>query len=77
MGSIRDVGEKERTEFSLLNDPAKKLGIEVFNIEHTWFFMSEKNGKTFFNSFDFDEDGRAIRPTEDGKTSYQKPIQVE
>ena len=77
MGSIRDVGEKERTEFSLLNDPAKKLGIEVFNIEHTGFFMSEKNGKTFFNSFDFDEDGRAIRPTEDGKTSYQKPIQVD
>ena len=74
---IRDVGEKERSEFNLLNDSAKKLGIEVFNIEHTGFFISEKNGKMFFNSFDFDEDGRAIKPTEDGKTTYQKPIQVD
>ena len=74
---IRDVGEKERSEFNLLNDSAKKLDIEVFNIEHTGFFISEKNGKMFFNSFDFDEDGRAIKPTEDGKTTYQKPIQVD
>ena len=56
---------------------AKILCLEIFNIEHTGFFISEKNGKIFFNSFDFDEDGSAIKPTEDGKTSYQKPIQVD
>ena len=74
---IRDVGEEKNSEFELRVKSAKKLGLEIFNIEHTGFFMSEKNGKMFFNSFDFDEDGRAIKPTEDGKTSYQKPIQVD
>ena len=74
---IRDVGKKERSEFDLLNNSAKKLGIEIFNIEHTGFFISEKNEKIFLNSFDFDGDGRSIKPTEDGKTTYQKPIQVD
>ena len=31
--SVRDVGEKERAEFDLINNSAKKLGIEVFNVE--------------------------------------------
>ena len=68
---VRDVGEKERAEFDLINNSAKKLGIEVFNVEYTGFFISEKDDKTFLNSLDFDENGRAIKPTEDGKTVYQ------
>jgi len=75
--SVRDVGEKERAEFDLINNSAKKLGIEVFNVEYTGFFISEKDGKTFLNSLDFDENGRAIKPTEDGKTVYQKPFQID
>jgi len=74
---VRDVGEKERTEFDLIIKSAKKLGIKILNVEHTGFFISEKNGKMFFNSLDFDEDGRVIKPTEDGKTEYQKPFEVE
>ena len=74
---VRDVGEKERAEFDLINNSAKKLGLEIINIEHTGFFVSEKNGKMFFNSFDFDKDGKVIKPTEDGKTTYQKPFQVD
>ena len=30
--SVRDVGEKERAEFDLINNSAKKLGIEVGRI---------------------------------------------
>jgi len=74
---VRDVGEKERTEYDLINNSAKKLGIEVFNVEHTGFFISEKGENLFLNSFDFDGDGRAIKPTEDGETKYQKPIRVD
>ena len=74
---VRDVGEKERAEFDLINNSAKKLGIEVFNVEYTGFFISEKDDKTFLNSLDFDENGRVIKPTEDGKTVYQKPFQVD
>ena len=50
---VRDVGEKERTEFDLIIKSAKKLGIKILNVEHTGFFISEKNGKMFFNSLDF------------------------
>jgi len=75
--TIRDVGQQDNSEFILRVNSAKKLGIEIFNIEYTGFFISEKSKKLFLNSFDFDEDGRAIKPTEDGKTTYQKPIQVD
>ena len=77
MENIRDVGQESNDELNLRVKAAKNLGIELFNVEHTGFFMSEKSGKMFFNSFDFDEDGRAIKPTEDGKTTYQKPIEVD
>ena len=39
--------------------------------------ISEDKGKMFFNSLDFDKDGRVIKPTEDGETKYQKPFEVE
>ena len=70
---VRDVGEKDRAEFDLIIKSTKKLGIEIFNVEHTGFFISEDKGKMFFNSLDFDKDGRVIKPTEDGETKYQKP----
>ena len=40
---IRDVGEEKNSEFELRVKSAKKLGLEIFNIEHTGFFISEKN----------------------------------
>ena len=73
---VRDVGEKDRVNYQLINKSAKKLGIELLNVEHTGFYLSEKNGKMFFNSFDFDKDGEVIRPTEDGEKKYQKPFEV-
>ena len=73
---VRDVGDKDRVNYELINKSAKKLGIELMNVEHTGFYISEKNGKMFFNSFDFDKDGEVIRPTEDGETKYQEPFEV-
>jgi RimK family alpha-L-glutamate ligase len=75
--SVRDVGDSDRVNYELINKYAKKLGLEIMNVEHTGFYISEKDGKMFFNSFDFAEDGEAIKPTEDGKTTYQKPFQVD
>ena len=42
---VRDVGEKDRVNYQLINKSAKKLGIEILNVEHTGFYISEKNGK--------------------------------
>ena len=74
---VRDVGKKTRPDFKLFLDSAKKVGIEIFNVEYTGLFVSEKSGKTFLNSFDFDEDGNVVVPTESGEAKYQKPIEID
>tara|TARA_B100000508_G_C11435070_1_gene265580 strand:- start:39 stop:1091 length:1053 start_codon:yes stop_codon:yes gene_type:complete len=73
---VRDVGKRERPDFKLYIDSAKKVGIEIFNIEYTGLFVSESNGKLFLNSFEFDDDGVVIMPTESGGAKYQKPIEI-
>ena len=73
---VRDVGKRERPDFKLYTDSAKKVGIEIFNVEYTGLFVSESNGKLFLNSFEFDDDGVVIMPTESGGAKYQKPIEI-
>jgi RimK family alpha-L-glutamate ligase len=73
---VRDVGKRERPDFKLYTDSAKKVGIEIFNVEYTGLFVSESNGKLFINSFEFDDDGVVIMPTESGGAKYQKPIEI-
>ena len=73
---VRDVGKKTRPDFKLYTDSAKKVGIEIFNVEYTGLFVSESNGKLFINSFEFDDDGVVIMPTESGGAKYQKPIEI-
>ena len=73
---VRDVGKRERPDFKLYTDSAKKVGIEIFNVEYTGLFVSESNGKLFVNSFEFDDDGVVIMPTESGGAKYQKPIEI-
>ena len=73
---VRDVGKKTRPDFKLYTDSAKKVGIEIFNVEYTGLFVSESNGKLFLNSFEFDDDGVVIMPTESGGAKYQKPIEI-
>ena len=73
---VRDVGKRKRPDFKLYTDSAKKVGIEIFNVEYTGLFVSESNGKLFLNSFEFDDDGVVIMPTESGGAKYQKPIEI-
>ena len=73
---VRDVGKRERPDFKLYTDSAKKVGIEIFNVEYTGLFVSESNGKLFLNSFEFDDDGVVIMPDESGGAKYQKPIEI-
>ena len=73
---VRDVGKRERPDFKLYTDSAKKVAIEIFNVEYTGLFVSESNGKLFLNSFEFDDDGVVIMPTESGGAKYQKPIEI-
>ena len=73
---VRDVGKRTRPDFKLYIDSAKKVGIEIFNVEYTGLYISESNGKLFLNSLDFNEDGNVIMPTESGEAKYQKPIEI-
>ena len=76
--NVRDVGKPTAPDVQLLQKTAtEKLGIKLFNAEYSGCYFSEKNGKLFINSFAFDDDtGKAIIPTEDGKTKYQKPFEI-
>ena len=74
--NLRDVGKQDRPDVKLMNNAAKKVGIELFNAEYSGCYVEEKNGKTFINSFAFDETGKAVKPSEDGKTEYQKPFEI-
>ena len=74
--NLRDVGKQDRPDVKLMIDASKKVGIELFNAEYSGGFISEKNGKMYINSFDFDKTGKAIKPSEDGKTEYQKPFEI-
>ena len=73
---VRDVGKRTRPDFKLYIDSAKKVGIEIFNVEYTGLYISESNGKLFLNSLDFNEDGNVIMPTESGEAKYQNPIEI-
>ena len=73
---VRDVGKRTRPDFKLFVNTAKKLNIEIFNVEYTGLFVSESNGKLFLNSFEFDDNGVVIMPTESGGAKYQKPIEI-
>ena len=73
---VRDVGKRTRPDFKLFVNTAKKLNIEIFNVEYTGLYVSESNGRIFLNSLQFDEDGNVIMPTESGEAKYQKPIEI-
>ena len=53
-------------------DSAKKVGIQIFNVDILKFYVSESGGKIFLNSFDFDESGNVIMPTESGEKLFIK-----
>jgi len=74
--NLRDVGKQDRPDVKLMNDATKKLGISLFNAEYSGSFIEEKGGKFYVNSFAFDETGKAVKPSEDGKTEYQKPFEI-
>ena len=73
---VRDVGKRTRPDFKLYLDSAKKVGIQIFNVEYTGLHISENNGKLFLNSLEFNEDGNVIMPTESGEAKYQNPIEI-
>ena len=72
----RDVGDTANYEFNLLINSAKKVGIELYNVDYVGLHISEDNGKLFLNSFEFDKNGEAILPKENGEKKYQKPIEI-
>ena len=51
---VRDVKDTSLGELiKLLNDSAKKVDIEIYNVDFVGLYVSEKNGKKFLNSFPF------------------------
>lgn len=74
--NVRDVGKEGRPDFKLLKDSARKVGIKIFDVEWTGLYLTEKNNKIFLNSLEFDENGYAVTPEEDGTKKYQNPIEI-
>ena len=74
--NVRDVGKEGRPDFKLLKDSARKVGIKIFDVEWTGLYLTEKNNKVFLNSLEFDENGYAVTPEEDGTKKYQNPIEI-
>ena len=71
------LGEDDYIEpLEILINSAKKVGIELYNVDYVGLHISEDNGKLFLNSFEFDKNGEAILPKENGEKKYQKPIEI-
>ena len=76
---VRDVKDTSLGELiKLLNNSAKKTGIEIYNVDFVGLFVSEKNGKKYLNSFPFDDKGEVILPDQkDGvEKQYAPPIEI-
>jgi ribosomal protein S6--L-glutamate ligase len=74
--NIRDIGKHERPDYAVMNNAAKAVGIDIFHIEFTGSYISEKNNKMYLNSLDFDQKGKVVLPAEDEEAVYQKPIEI-
>jgi len=76
---VRDVKDTSLGELiKLLNVSAKKVGIEIYNVDFVGLYLSEKNGKKFINSFPFDDNGDVILPDQSDRLEkqYQSPIEI-
>ena len=50
---VRDVGKRTRPDFKLFIDSAKKIGVQLFNVEYTGLYVSESGGKIFLYILSF------------------------
>jgi ribosomal protein S6--L-glutamate ligase len=80
IGGIPSHKEEHGTLKKLVQDSAKKVGgIEIFNVDFNGMHISEKDNKTYINSFPFDEEeGAVILPNlKDDDITYEKPFQID
>ena len=76
---VRDVKDTSLGELiKLLNDSAKKTGIEIYNVDFVGLYVSEENGKKYIHSFPFDDKGEVILPDQKDALDkqYQPPIEI-
>ena len=79
IGGIPSHKEEHGTLKKLVQTSAKKVGVEIFNVDFNGMYVSEKNNKTYINSFPFDEEeGSVILPNpKSDDIKYEKPFEID
>ena len=75
---IADGGAGGSESSELIQKATSKLGIKLSSVDFVGAYLSEKNGKTYINSFPFDDEGKVIYPSSKDRSSkdFQKPIEI-
>jgi RimK family alpha-L-glutamate ligase len=76
--NIRDVGNSGLAKLiKLLDKSAENVGVKIHHIDFVGCYVTKKGGKTFLNSWSFNEDAEVIKPDEKADSAeYQKPIEI-
>ena len=79
IGGIPSHKEEHGTLKKLVQTSAKKVGVEIFNVDFNGMYVSEKNNKTYINSFPFDEEeGSVILPNpKSNDIKYEKHFEID
>ena len=74
---VRDVKDSGLPEYmKIMTKSAKAVGVEIFQGDFVGAFVSKENGKTYINSFPFDDEGLVQLPDpKEDKIEYQKPYE--
>jgi len=76
---VRDVKDSGLPEYmKIMTKSAKAVGVEIFHGDFVGAFVSKENGKTYINSFPFDDKGEVIYPDvkKSKEIEYQKPFEI-
>ena len=58
-GMMVGLGETDSEVFLTMNQ-IRNIGVEIFNVDFNGMYVSEKDNKTYINSFPFDEEEGAV-----------------
>jgi ribosomal protein S6--L-glutamate ligase len=76
---LSDVKDKDKFKSPEMDKAGDKAGLETVRLDFTGLYKSEKNGKIYLNSFDFDDTGKVELPNHKGelKIKAQPPVEID
>ena len=76
---LSDIKDKEKFKSPEMNIAGKKAGLETVRLDFNGLYKSEKNGKIYLHSYDFDEFGKVELPNHKGElnTPMLPPVEID